>query len=155
MLLGLAILGEVGTAVPHAWRPPLAGACVLWLCRPIRCSRKLRAHFFVGSRFFTDSCAHDQQRQRTVLRTVQTVETNRRSLSHDKRQTTIGSYPFQCMRIGREQHVPDSIACGTSTMCSICARPPVLSPVRALRRSGAQCTPVTVMIKYTMPHLSP
>ena len=36
---GFVVLGEMGTAVPHAWRLPLAAAVVLWLCRPIRCSR--------------------------------------------------------------------------------------------------------------------
>ena len=32
VLLGLAVLSEMGTAVPHAWRPPLAAAVALWLC---------------------------------------------------------------------------------------------------------------------------
>ena len=41
---------------------------------------------------------------------MQPVGTNRRSLSHDKRQTTIGSYLSECVRIGRENN-PDSIAC--------------------------------------------
>ena len=32
---GLVVLGVMGTAVPHAWRLPLAAAVVLRLCRPI------------------------------------------------------------------------------------------------------------------------
>ena len=39
VLLGLAVLSEMGTAVPHARHLPLAAAVALWLCPPIRCSR--------------------------------------------------------------------------------------------------------------------
>ena len=34
--------------------------------------------------FFTDSCAHDQQRQQTTGRTMETVGTNRRSTTRDR-----------------------------------------------------------------------
>ena len=48
VLLGLAVLGEMRTAVPHAWRPPLPAAVVLWPCRPIRCSRVRAQHLMRG-----------------------------------------------------------------------------------------------------------
>ena len=38
----MATLGAPRPRWEHAWRPPLAGAGVLWLCRPIRCSRIAR-----------------------------------------------------------------------------------------------------------------
>ena len=59
----------------------------------------LRAHQNVGSGgFFTDSCAHDHHRQQTVGQTMQTVRTNCRSLSHDKRQTRLKEKPFDLTR---------------------------------------------------------
>ena len=64
---------------------------------------------------------------------MQTVGTNRRSLSHDRRQTTIGSYPSECVRIGREQHVPDSIACTQN--------PPTLATAQSPLPTRCQNTP--------------
>ena len=64
----LVVLGEMGTAVPHAWRLPLAAAIVLWtnslLEDRVRAQHLMRgcAHKNAGSGgFFTDSCAHGQR----------------------------------------------------------------------------------------------
>ena len=67
---------------------------------------------------------------------MQTVGTNRRSLSHDRRQTTIGSYPFECVRIEVTcsrfiacTQNPPTLACGFElwgNMCGTCRPQPPL-----------------------------
>ena len=116
--------------VLHSLAPSCCGCVDQFAARGSRTSPAhdawLCAHEDVGSRDY------DQQRQQTVGRTMQTVGINRRSLSHDKRQTTFGSHQFECVRIGREQHVPDSIACtqnppsrvGESTLFPCCPQLP-------------------------------
>ena len=110
----------MGAAVPHAWRPPLAGAVVLWLSTKSLLEDRARAqHLMRGCApiRMSEGAASSLTAAHMINRDNKQLGERCKQLEHiaehhDKRQTTIGSYPFKCVRKGREQHVPISIAAG-------------------------------------------
>ena len=124
----------------------------------------LRTHQNVRSRgFFNDSSAHDQHRQQTswandANSSSKSQKPEPRQETDSNEEETLGSYPFKCVRKGREQHVPVSIA-GTKksekktrlpALSQAACTSPVLSPVQKFqKRSPATISTISPMNRTT------
>ena len=90
MLLGLAVLGEMGTAVPHALRPPLAAAVVQWPCHASGSLSKSRGAF--------------QRRVRVNLITVGDVQVAKVKAKNAKSRGPKKSVPRKTIEDSDEKH---------------------------------------------------
>ena len=108
------------------------------VCAPTRMSEAAASSLTAAHIINTDN--------KQVGQTMQKVQAYRRSLSHDKtdstEEETTGSYPFKCVRIGREQHVPESIACTKKSPQKKKTRLPALSQAACTSTRAVACSKV-------------